>query len=138
MKGVCAVREYRPRVADKILARKQEGKGAVLIEGPKWCGKTTTAEQVAGTDFSHRTKVREVLHTGTSGFLTLPMAHQRRPMAGCYGTYGITFECKHPSGTEAANYIAVRADFRVPGQTFTACADLSTQGGSPPPLYSYG
>ena len=41
--------EYRPRVADKILARKLEGKGAVLIEGPKWCGKTTTAEQVAGS-----------------------------------------------------------------------------------------
>jgi len=25
------------------------GKGAVLIEGPKWCGKTTTAEQIAGS-----------------------------------------------------------------------------------------
>lgn len=43
------MREYRPRVADKILTRKLEGKGAVLIEGPKWCGKTTTAEQVAGS-----------------------------------------------------------------------------------------
>lgn len=30
-----------------ILKRKLEGKGAVLIEGPKWCGKTTTAEQLA-------------------------------------------------------------------------------------------
>lgn len=38
---------YRKRIADHILARKLEGKGAVLIEGPKWCGKTTTAEQVA-------------------------------------------------------------------------------------------
>jgi len=38
---------YRKRVADTILAEKLEGKGAVLIEGPKWCGKTTTAEQVA-------------------------------------------------------------------------------------------
>lgn len=36
---------YRKRVADSILERKLEGKGAVLIEGPKWCGKTTTAEQ---------------------------------------------------------------------------------------------
>lgn len=36
---------YRPRIADKILERKLEGKGAVLIEGAKWCGKTTTAEQ---------------------------------------------------------------------------------------------
>ena len=32
---------------DALLAQKLEGKGAVLIEGAKWCGKTTTAEQVA-------------------------------------------------------------------------------------------
>lgn len=38
---------YRPRIADKILERKLKGKGAVLIEGAKWCGKTTTAEQQA-------------------------------------------------------------------------------------------
>ena len=40
---------YRKRIADKSLLRKLEGKGAVLIEGPKWCGKTTTAEQVAAS-----------------------------------------------------------------------------------------
>lgn len=38
---------YRRRIADQLLAEKLEGKGAVLIEGAKWCGKTTTAEQVA-------------------------------------------------------------------------------------------
>lgn len=38
---------YRKRIADKILERKLAGKGAVLIEGAKWCGKTTTAEQQA-------------------------------------------------------------------------------------------
>ena len=41
------MKKYRQRVADDILLRKLEGKGAVLIEGPKWCGKTTTAEQIA-------------------------------------------------------------------------------------------
>ncbi len=40
---------YRKRIADEILKRKLEGKGAVLIEGPKWCGKTTTAEQIAAS-----------------------------------------------------------------------------------------
>lgn len=40
---------YRKRIADNILKRKLEGKGAVLIEGPKWCGKTTTAEQIAAS-----------------------------------------------------------------------------------------
>lgn len=38
---------YKPRIADRLLARKMAGKGAVLIEGPKWCGKTTTAKQQA-------------------------------------------------------------------------------------------
>lgn len=36
---------YRPRIADALLRDKLEAKGAVLIRGPKWCGKTTTAEQ---------------------------------------------------------------------------------------------
>lgn len=41
------MKQYRKRIADQILQRKLQGKGAVLIEGPKWCGKTTTAEQTA-------------------------------------------------------------------------------------------
>lgn len=44
-----SVKNYRKRIADDILKRKLEGKGAVLIEGPKWCGKTTTAEQIASS-----------------------------------------------------------------------------------------
>ena len=41
------MKNYQPRIADALLRRKLEGKGAVLIEGAKWCGKTTTAEQLA-------------------------------------------------------------------------------------------
>ncbi len=43
------MKQYKKRIADDILKRKLEGKGAVLIEGPKWCGKTTTAEQFASS-----------------------------------------------------------------------------------------
>lgn len=43
------MKKYRKRIADDILKRKLEGKGAVLVEGPKWCGKTTTAEQFAAS-----------------------------------------------------------------------------------------
>lgn len=39
--------EYKHRIVDGILEKKLRSKGAVLIEGPKWCGKTTTAEQQA-------------------------------------------------------------------------------------------
>lgn len=41
------MKEYKRRIADKLLEYRLEEVGAVLIEGPKWCGKTTTAEQKA-------------------------------------------------------------------------------------------
>lgn len=40
---------YRHRTMDGLLAKKLQAKGAILIEGPKWCGKTTTAEQIAAS-----------------------------------------------------------------------------------------
>jgi hypothetical protein len=39
--------EYFSRTTDAMLQNLLEAFGAVLIEGPKWCGKTTTAEQTA-------------------------------------------------------------------------------------------
>lgn len=38
---------YKARIADEVIRKRLRGKGAVLIEGPKWCGKTTTAEQLS-------------------------------------------------------------------------------------------
>ncbi|MBR5253433.1 MAG: ATP-binding protein [Bacteroidales bacterium] len=43
------MKDYRQRIMDKLLAKKLMSKGAVLIEGPKWCGKTTTAEEIAAS-----------------------------------------------------------------------------------------
>lgn len=43
---------YKNRVADRLLAEKLEAFGAVLIEGPKYCGKTTLATQQAGSILS--------------------------------------------------------------------------------------
>ena len=40
---------YLPRIADKLLENKLKGMGAVLVEGAKWCGKTTTGEQHAAS-----------------------------------------------------------------------------------------
>lgn len=40
---------YRKRIADDVLQKRLEAKGAVLIEGPKACGKTTTAEMQASS-----------------------------------------------------------------------------------------
>ncbi|MBQ6875383.1 MAG: ATP-binding protein [Lachnospiraceae bacterium] len=39
--------EYKKRIADELIKKKLKGKGAVLVEGPKWCGKTTTAEELS-------------------------------------------------------------------------------------------
>ena len=41
--------KYRPRIADNQLKKMLHRIGAVLIQGPKWCGKTTTAEQIAAS-----------------------------------------------------------------------------------------
>ncbi|MDR0837171.1 MAG: DUF4143 domain-containing protein [Propionibacteriaceae bacterium] len=41
------MREYLPRIADRVVAAALQTSGAVLIEGPKWCGKTWTAQQLA-------------------------------------------------------------------------------------------
>lgn len=43
------MRTYYPRVADSILDFKLRTSGAALIRGPKWCGKSTTAEQKAAS-----------------------------------------------------------------------------------------
>ena len=51
---------YRKRVMDGLLMKKLQAKGAVLIEGPKWCGKTTTAEEFAASKvLLARTDVKE-------------------------------------------------------------------------------
>jgi len=39
--------EYVDRISDKTLNVLLDAKAAVLIEGPKWCGKTSSAEQLA-------------------------------------------------------------------------------------------
>jgi len=40
-------RYYFPRISDKLLKEQLDTTGAVLIEGPKWCGKTMSALQMA-------------------------------------------------------------------------------------------
>ncbi len=43
---------YVPRIADKTIAENMEAFGAVVIEGPKWCGKTSTAKNHAVSEIS--------------------------------------------------------------------------------------
>ncbi len=40
-------RKYLKRIADRLLKDKLEASGAVLVEGPKWCGKTRTAMEAS-------------------------------------------------------------------------------------------
>ena len=51
--------DYKARIVDALLERKLKGKGAVLVEGAKWCGKTTTAMR----------KANSVLKLGDTGVL---------------------------------------------------------------------
>lgn len=45
--------EYLPRVADGLLTQALQSSGAVQIKGPKWCGKTATAEKAVGESGLH-------------------------------------------------------------------------------------
>ena len=42
-------KKYKKRIADKLLSEQLEAAGVVLLQGPKWCGKTTTAQQAAAS-----------------------------------------------------------------------------------------
>lgn len=55
---------YKPRIIDDILRKKLKTSGAILLEGPKWCGKTTSAAEIAKSelklgnpDILNRTKI---------------------------------------------------------------------------------
>lgn len=49
---------YKPRVADALLAEKLSYMGAVLVQGPKWCGKTTTSRQAVRSEVSLEDSVK--------------------------------------------------------------------------------
>ncbi len=59
------MRTYKQRIVDNLLDYKLQGKGAVLLEGPKWCGKTTTAKQKAKSmlDLGNTAILRDALET---------------------------------------------------------------------------
>ena len=49
---------YRARIADALLAEKLSYMGAVLVQGPKWCGKTTTSRQAVRSEVSLEDSVK--------------------------------------------------------------------------------
>ena len=69
------MKEYLDRVSDKLLMKHLASKGAVLIEGAKWCGKTTSAKHVAKSyielDRPDRTEqYQQMARINPSGLLT--------------------------------------------------------------------
>ena len=49
--------KYQTRILDEDLEKYLTMIGAILIVGPKWCGKTTTAEQHAKSVLNYKTKI---------------------------------------------------------------------------------
>lgn len=71
------MKDYRPRILDETLKDELEAMGAVLLEGPKACGKTTTAEQAAGSviymdDPMRRSQYIQMAETDISYILSGP------------------------------------------------------------------
>ena len=66
--------DYRHRIVDEILSDRIESAGAVVLEGPKWCGKTTTCERIAKsciylTDPDRRDQYLQIAQTEISTLL---------------------------------------------------------------------
>ena len=54
------MKKYMKRIIDEVLIEELEAFGGVLIAGPKWCGKTTSASQIAKSSlFMHDEDNRE-------------------------------------------------------------------------------
>lgn len=49
--------EYLPRLIDDVLTDDLRLFGGVVITGPRWCGKTTTAERVARNQLKLKDKI---------------------------------------------------------------------------------
>ena len=50
--GILTIKNYIPRISDAEIEEYLQVFGAVVIEGPKWCGKTTTAKNHAASEIS--------------------------------------------------------------------------------------
>ena len=57
--------DYKNRICDGLLARKLAGVGAVLLEGPKWCGKTICLYAQGGRSHRLSDKRTEAITVGT-------------------------------------------------------------------------
>ena len=49
---------YKKRIADALLSEKLSYMGAVQVQGPKWCGKTTTSRQAVRSEVSLEDSVK--------------------------------------------------------------------------------
>jgi len=57
---------YLSRISDEKLKLYLRAKGAVLIEGPKWCGKTSSAEELAGSVLYMQDPDKAVMNKATA------------------------------------------------------------------------
>ena len=62
-----AMKNYKKRVLDSVLERRVRTAGAILLEGIKWCGKTTTCEQLSkSVIYMDEPEKRDAGYTGQS------------------------------------------------------------------------
>ena len=55
--------KYLPRIMDSLLQEELQAFGAVLLTGPKWCGKTTTVKQFAQSTISMQSPENQDIYT---------------------------------------------------------------------------
>ena len=71
---------YRPRIVDAELARRLKSAGAVVVDGPKACGKTATARQAAASEVLLDVET-ETHRLGPGDLFVVPKGMRHRPRA---------------------------------------------------------
>lgn len=65
---------YKKRVVDSQLENQLEAAGIVLIEGAKWCGKTTTVEQQAASALYMNDPRKQMANLRLAETMSFPLA----------------------------------------------------------------
>ena len=107
------MRSYMPRIMDVLLQRELRAFGVVLLTGPKWCGKTTTARQIA------------------KSVLSLPLFHKKNSLSTGRRTAFVSIRSRNRQGKGAVAISVLLQPHGFRWSAFTRSAATFHRGYTP-------